>query len=586
MAKSRRSRSTARLKALEACLEEPAGRYRSLRGTGDFAAYLDAEADLADEEILTEPILDSIIRNVLGFPVDAYFPQRGKGGLKPDFTPMDLVAHPFVLDAKASQQKLETHEGQIRRYITQRSLDWGILFNLHEVRVYRRGASGHDLALSFPLLPLWRLARGEAIDVGELATFEAFCETFAFRRMGLAEQIEHVRSQESWTSRLARGEEAEVDVEFLVAQLRFLSGRLADDAAAQSASFEDFVRFRPGRETKLLEELRLLALDIVPGTDLEQLPVRVEDWVGARGLPGRAWRQYLLRVAYLALTRILLYRAWEDVDFIDSYLYDGGFDREYGRLAEDVRRVLEEAFLHGSERYHWIYGRENNYDWFRPREQALVEVLYRLSPFPLGKLDADVLGALYQTYVEEIDRDRLGQFYTPRSVVRFMLDRVGFTGPNGIFCLEGDERKPKRLLDFATGSGGFLVDAARRVIDESGIDLEEPRELKEALAAIATGFVGGEISPFPYYLTEINLLLQVSRLLGRIRVGGERAQLFTLGVLRVDTLKSKTMPARSLERLDARHRADRAELVEEQRFEMVPLDGEKLEIYRRLREED
>ena len=530
-------------------------------------------------------MLAEIIERVLGFPKDAYFAQRGKDGLKPDFTPMDVIAHPFVFDAKGSDQSFAGHEEQIRRYMRQRSLDYGILFNLHEFRVYGRSpARGHDRTLSFALLPLWREARGEAIPIGEHEAFERFCDTFGHRAMGTTEQIQHVRDLPPWASRIAQGDPVEVDVEFLVQQLRVLSVRLADDAGAQRDALEDFLRLNPSRRSKILEELRVLANDISPGTDLAGLPQAVEGWIGADGLAGRAWRQYLVRVAYLALTRILLYRAWEDVDFADSYLYDGGFNDAFDRLSQNVRRVLDEAFMHGAELYRWIYGEESNYEWFRPREPALVETLYRLSPFPLGKLDADVLGGLYQTYVEEIDRDRLGQFFTPRSVVRFMLDRAGFTGPEGVFELEGDTRKSKRVLDFATGSGGFLVEAARRVIDEAGIDLDDPRAIKEALAAISTGFYGAEISPFPYYLSEINLLLQVSRLLGRLRVAGERPQTFTLGILHADTLETRGMSAASLEQLDAEHRGDRTRLVGDDSWDLgSPLSGAKQDRYRDLR---
>lgn len=91
------------------------------------------------------------------------------------------------------------------------------------------------------------------------------------------------------------------------------------------------------------------------------------------------------------------------------------------------------------------------------------------------------------------------------------------------------------MFDFATGSGGFLVEAARRVIDDSGIAADDPKGLREALRAISAGFYGGEISPFRSYLTEINLLLQVSRLLGRMRVAGVVAPPFVLGVLRTDS---------------------------------------------------
>src|SRR5207253_1216884 len=162
----------------------------------------------------------------------------------------------------------------------------------------------------------------------------------------------------------------------------------------------------PGQAERLQDELLLLARDLQPGVDFATLPVQPLGWQTASGLGQRVWRQYLLRVSYLALTRIMLYRSWEDVDFVQSYLFDGGFDR-----------------------------------------------------------------------------DRLGHFFTPRAVVRFMLDRVGFSGAD-VFRLEGDERKPRRLLDFATGSGGFLVEAARRVIDDGGIDEQDRNDLMAALAAI------------------------------------------------------------------------------------------------------
>jgi len=215
------------LAALRACLDAQAGRYKELRGVGGFGPYLAATADRADEELLTEPVLASILERVLGFPTDTYFPQLGKSGLKPDFTPIDLIAHPFVFDAKGSEQRLGAHEKQIRTYIAQRSLDFGVLFNLREVRVYRRNASGHDPDLSFSLLPLWEVARGEALPDANAAAFARFLGTFSRREMGLAEQIEHVRRQEPWSIRFAAGEPVEVDLEFLVEKLRLLSRVLA-----------------------------------------------------------------------------------------------------------------------------------------------------------------------------------------------------------------------------------------------------------------------------------------------------------------------------------------------------------------------
>lgn len=315
-----------------------------------------------------------------------------------------------------------------------------------------------------------------------------FVERFHHRALGTTEKIDLIRGARSWSEREGRGETVEIDLDFLVDRLRDLSRELQADAAAQRESLERTLKVQPGRERSLLRELELIALDLSPGLDLAELPQSVSGYAEADELPGRVWRQYLLRVSQLALTRIMLYRSWEDVEFVDSYLYDGGFEQWYAHLNQDLQRVLREAFSHGRERYQWLYGSDNNYDWYRPRDDALVEVLYALVPVPLGKLDADVLGGLYESYVDEIDRDRLGQFYTPRAVVRFMLDRAAFDGPEAIFHLEGDDRSPRRLLDFATGSGGFLVEAARRVIDLGGLDLTKSHDLDDGLAAIVQGF--------------------------------------------------------------------------------------------------
>lgn len=565
-----------KLKALERSIDEYSPAFRKLRGASNLAAYLAAKGEGADEEVLTEPIMRSLIERVLGFPKGRYLEQLGKSGRKPDFTPEDLIAHPFVLDAKASDENLAHHEAQIRGYMTQRRLDAGILFNLRELRVYQRGGKGHDEALSFPVLPLWQVARGEAIAGEEVERFLAFCERFSYHEVDRAAKVKYISDQLPWPSRFQGGESFEIDVEALVERLQRLSRELADDADAQIEQFDAYVSVDADRERKLLEELELLALDVAPGTDPQQLPSSLMAWRTGEGVIAAVWRQYLVRVAYLALTRILLYRAWEDVEFVGSYLHDGGFEHWYSELGGRARKVLDEAFLHGGQRYPWLFGRENNYDWYHPREEALIDVLYALAPEPLGKLDADVLGSLYATYVEDIDRDRLGQFFTPRDVVRFMLDRAGFVGHENVFHVEGDERKPVAVLDFATGSGGFLVEAARRVIDAVGPEKADGRALVEALRAIVVGMTGGEISPFPYYLTEINLLLQVSRLLGPLHTleAGPVDSFGALGVLPVDTLTAKSAAETSLDVEPAK-----SELIADDRFGLVPLDGAKRAIY-------
>jgi hypothetical protein len=170
------------LSALRDVLDRRAKIYKELAGADDAGAYMIIGPDRDDEEILTEPVFADLLEKVLGFPSDSYFPQLSKSGLKPDFTPMDLIAHPFVLDAKSSRQKLVDHEEQIRGYIDQRQLDFGILFNLTHFAVFRRETKGPAPELSFSVEALWRLSRDEAQPGADFAAFEKFLETFLLPR--------------------------------------------------------------------------------------------------------------------------------------------------------------------------------------------------------------------------------------------------------------------------------------------------------------------------------------------------------------------------------------------------------------------
>ncbi len=572
------------LKALREVLDRRPLLYRELADASDLGTYLANGARQDDEELLTEQILVEILERVLGFPPDAYFPQLSKSGLKPDFTPMDLIAHPFVLDAKSSRQKLADHERQIRTYIDQRHLNFGVLFNLAEFRVYRRATKGHDASLSFSVEALWRFARDEAQPGPDFEAFGRFVSQFSYRAIGLPEKIDSIREARPWEERGKAGE-LRVDIDLLVEQLRRLSRLLAEDAENQPEMLDAHLKLNPGFEERLLAELGAIAQDIRPRTDEKSLPDSVGAYRSGSDFEQRVWRQYSLRVAQLTLARILLYRAWEDAGFIREQLYDGGFRDVYNELGEKAGEVLKSAFAAGAQRYHWLFDRQTTYDWYSPREDPLVEVLYSFTQFPLDRLDADVLGGLYESYVDEIDRDRLGQFYTPREVVRFMLDRAGFAGAEDVMRIEGDSRLPVKTFDFASGSGGFDVEIARRVIDDSGA-MEGGADMQfDALRSIASGVHAIEISPFPYYLTEINLLLQVSRLLGALGQEGRDVPSFVLSVVHEDALKAKPTVAASLEGLDPEQRADHALLKPDERFGLSgTLDPEKQAAFTRIRE--
>ncbi len=98
-------------------------------------------------------------------------------------------------------------------------------------------------------------------------------------------------------------------------------------------------------------------------------------------------------------------------------------------------------------------------------------------------------GRLYETLLREI-RDAAGdsgEFYTPRPVVRFMVET---TAP----------KLGETVLDPACGTGGFLVEAFTHL--ERQADTVEKRAILQDAS-----IVGGEAKSLPFLLAQMNLLL-------------------------------------------------------------------------------
>ncbi|MBM2838853.1 MAG: methylase [Deltaproteobacteria bacterium] len=99
------------------------------------------------------------------------------------------------------------------------------------------------------------------------------------------------------------------------------------------------------------------------------------------------------------------------------------------------------------------------------------------------------LGHLYESMLKEM-RDAAGdsgEFYTPRAVVRFMVDVI-------------DPHLGETVLDPACGTGGFLVETYSHL--EKQCKTVQDREVLQARSIL-----GGEAKSLPYLLAQMNLLL-------------------------------------------------------------------------------
>lgn len=103
-------------------------------------------------------------------------------------------------------------------------------------------------------------------------------------------------------------------------------------------------------------------------------------------------------------------------------------------------------------------------------ERALAYVAAQLARFDLLSTDTDAKGMAFEAITSHTLKQKKGQFFTPRNVIRMMVEMV-------------NPQPGKRVLDPACGSGGFLIvtlnHARRRILAETGCPYPDAPVQKE-----------------------------------------------------------------------------------------------------------
>src|SRR5258708_6083256 len=121
------------------------------------------------------------------------------------------------------------------------------------------------------------------------------------------------------------------------------------------------------------------------------------------------------------------------------------------------------------------------------REEA---VAHRFARYDFTTVRGDILTGIYDRFLDRKQRKAQGEYYTPPSIARYILNRVQL-GPE-------DE-----ILDPACGSGTFLLERYQLAIGEAAdMNLAKYEEARDCVERLA----GNDINPFSSILTQIQLL--------------------------------------------------------------------------------
>ena len=563
----------------------------SILDSVDYAHYSDGKANTyleyakgswKDERKLIDPIIfPKFLEQVLGFKLGENIASKEtipEGKDIPDYIPVDTRTHPFVFDCKGMDaDDLSVWYPQIKRYLEGQGLKYGILSNMRDLDVYTLVSEDEIEAFNFNFVELYNDYKENMLNVLEKENtkrFLKFIEYFRYKELIIDEKLKRIAEAKPWT-----GEET-LNIYLLTKRLHYIVECIYGDATARKKELILLKEADPGRAIEIAKEIESIASEIERGREAREASIEIfEEILSApsKSVLGRAIDLFFYRVGYFTMTRLLLARAWEDIGFIDQTLYDGGLAKWYENFNKEIHRVLRYSFGLAAERYKWLFNIDNNYTWYEPSDDTLIEALYELSNFNLGKLDQDVLGTIYEEYIDKVDKKQKGQYYTPREIIEFIWNRVGFANPQAFFWHSEGKREPKLIFDPVTGSGGFLVEAARRIRDESGINRDDFQNLLDIRTAILAGIFGSEISIFPYYITEVNLLIQLTSVVKRMMELKKRLkESLPLAIVPVDALYLYN---------PGQIRLEKEEYEFNQIRDLLPLGGQKKAIFQKIKEE-
>ncbi|MFA5818329.1 MAG: N-6 DNA methylase [Bacteroidales bacterium] len=451
-----------------------------------------------DEDIVVTPILLEILK-IFDFRSGVNILQQvSKDGDKPDFR--TLETNKFILDAKStgvdivSRRDAQSAVYQIIRYLESfKGYEYGILFNLHYFEFFERQNEKdlikvkHLEERSINLVELVKdFSENKAEETRNLENFIWFFENFRFEKIKPEQYIELIKNRKKEDLIIP-------DKKFLNALVYGLVIKIQDNIRRQVMPMVKDMNHHWRLEAELLR----ISREINVSEEEDKYAIAAEELVK--------------QISHIILLRFLLIRIFEDNELTPQNMYNGGFKRKLEPpFSMTLKEILFDANVKAIKLFSYFEDKFPYNFEITKDDDLLIHILFELSKINFAEINFDLIGDLYEHYLNIDERKDKGQYYTPHYIVEFILNRVGFSGE-----IKGKINN-KTLLDPSCGSGSFLVEAAIR-IRNAGLNHEA-----EAKRSIIDNLHGSELTAFASRLAELNLIIQVLSLVKRIETDEER----------------------------------------------------------------
>lgn len=392
----------------------------------------------------------------------------------------------MFLESKDLDENLDDHVGQALDYAFQKGVEWVILTNGVEIRIYKSFIANTS--------PKDRMLFSTTLS----SLPRAFDELFEFVSKDSIQEAKKLTNK-------AESIRENITAKILIDDLFECRKRLFHHLFTQfKARYESNSNFRETIDSWAVD----VKMDISDPALIEKL---------------------CKEGAYTLINRVLFLRICEDRGHIKAKLSKGAITR-WREMVENPANLLDMAFKDISGQFKGLYKSPLfdaiNFEDIEWDKNTIDFILDRLGEHDFSKISKDILGKAYEQHISREERKQLGQFYTPDFVIDYILDQVGVS-------------PEKKILDPACGSGGFLMkayDRLRKRYLEQGYGEEVIHQ-----HILRNNLYGVDINPFATQLTVMNLLLKdLDHPMGEINVTEGDSLDKTYDGLDMDILQSQT----------------------------------------------
>lgn len=129
----------------------------------------------------------------------------------------------------------------------------------------------------------------------------------------------------------------------------------------------------------------------------------------------------------------------------------------------------------------------------RIKESSFESILTEMETYNLATIDDDVKGVAFESFLSKTFRGELGQFFTPRTIVDFMVSVL-------------DPKVGERICDPCCGSGGFLIKAFEYVRNQ--INRDYPTDIEWRIKELSNKQIyGTDANPRMARIAKMNMIM-------------------------------------------------------------------------------